>query len=209
MIEIKNLSKKIKKTSVLSDINLEFENGKIYGVFGRNGSGKTMLLRSIAGLIIPTSGKIIVDGKELHNDISFPPNLGIIIENMELLPQFNAYKNLKMLSKIKKVATDQDIEDAIERVGLSHVKDLKLKKYSLGMKQRLNIAQAIFEKPELLLLDEPTNAIDEKGVELINEILLEEKKRGCTIIIATHLKDDINSICDEIIRIDKGMIFNG
>lgn len=209
MIEIKNLSKKIKKTSVLSDINLEFENGKIYGLFGRNGSGKTMLLRSIAGLIIPTNGKILVDGKELHNDISFPPNLGIIIENMELLPQFNAYKNLKILSKIKKIATDQDIEDAIERVGLSNVKDLKLKKYSLGMKQRLNIAQAIFEKPELLLLDEPTNAIDEKGVELINEILLEEKKRGCTIIIATHLKDDINSICDEIIRIDKGMIFNG
>ncbi|MEC0348013.1 ABC transporter ATP-binding protein [Peribacillus frigoritolerans] len=209
MIEIKNLSKKIKKTSVLSDINLEFENGKIYGLFGRNGSGKTMLLRSIAGLIIPTNGKILVDGKELHNDISFPPNLGIIIENMELLPQFNAYKNLKILSKIKKTATDQDIEDAIERVGLSNVKDLKLKKYSLGMKQRLNIAQAIFEKPELLLLDEPTNAIDEKGVELINEILLEEKKRGCTIIIATHLKDDINSICDEIIRIDKGMIFNG
>ncbi|MFH0346687.1 ABC transporter ATP-binding protein [Bacillus vallismortis] len=209
MIEIKNLSKKIKKTYVLSDINYKFENGKIYGLYGRNGSGKTMLLRSIAGLIIPTSGQILVDGRELHKDISFPPNLGIIIENMELLPQFNAYKNLKILSKIKKIATDQDIEDSIKRVGLSNVNDLNLKKYSLGMKQRLNIAQAIFEKPELLLLDEPTNAIDEKGVELINQTLLEEKKRGCTIIIASHLKDDINSICDEIIHIDKGMIFNG
>lgn len=208
MIEIKNLSKKIKKTYVLRDINFKFEKGKIYGLFGRNGSGKTMLLRSIAGLIIPTEGQILVEDKELHKDISFPKNLGIIIENMELLPQFDAYKNLEILAKIKKVASEQDIKESIKRVGLLNVQDLKLRKYSLGMKQRLNIAQAIFEKPDLLLLDEPTNAIDENGVKLINQILLEEKKRGCTIIIATHLKDDIISICDEILHLDDGRIYH-
>ncbi|MDB6273695.1 ABC transporter ATP-binding protein [Listeria monocytogenes] len=200
MIKIVNLQKKIKRTEVLTNINYSFEPGKIYGVFGKNGSGKTMLLRSLAGLIIPTSGKIFIDNKELHHDISFPPSMGIIIENMELLPQFDARTNLKILSKIKNIASDEDIDNAIDRVGLSPHIDKKVKKYSLGMKQRLNIAQAVFEKPAVILLDEPTNAIDDQGIELINQLLLEEKKRGATIIIASHHKEDIEPLCDMSIQ---------
>ncbi|EAF1850200.1 ABC transporter ATP-binding protein [Listeria monocytogenes] len=208
MIKIVNLQKKIKRTEVLTNINYSFEPGKIYGVFGKNGSGKTMLLRSLAGLIIPTSGKIFIDNKELHHDISFPPSMGIIIENMELLPQFDARTNLKILSKIKNIASDEDIDNAIDRVGLSPHIDKKVKKYSLGMKQRLNIAQAVFEKPAVILLDEPTNAIDDQGIELINQLLLEEKKRGATIIIASHHKKDIEPLCDMSIRMDQGKIIH-
>ncbi|MBC1360750.1 ABC transporter ATP-binding protein [Listeria welshimeri] len=208
MIKIVNLQKKIKHAEVLTDINYSFEPGKIYGVFGKNGSGKTMLLRSLAGLIIPTSGEIFIDNKQLHQDISFPPSMGIIIENMELLPQFDAKTNLKIIAKIKNIASEQDIENAINRVGLAPHADKKIKKYSLGMKQRLNIAQAIFEKPDIILLDEPTNAIDDQGIELVNQLLLEEKQRGATIIIACHHKEDIEPLCDICLRMDQGKIIH-
>ncbi|MBC1389001.1 ABC transporter ATP-binding protein [Listeria welshimeri] len=208
MIKIVNLQKKIKHAEVLTDINYSFESGKIYGVFGKNGSGKTMLLRSLAGLIIPTSGEIFIDNKQLHQDISFPPSMGIIIENMELLPQFDAKTNLKIIAKIKNIASEQDIENAINRVGLAPHADKKIKKYSLGMKQRLNIAQAIFEKPDIILLDEPTNAIDDQGIELVNQLLLEEKQRGATIIIASHHKEDIEPLCDICLRMDQGKIIH-
>lgn len=208
MIKIVNLQKKIKHAEVLTDINYSFEPGKIYGVFGKNGSGKTMLLRSLAGLIIPTSGEIFIDNKQLHQDISFPPSMGIIIENMELLPQFDAKTNLKIIAKIKNIASEQDIENAINRVGLAPHADKKIKKYSLGMKQRLNIAQAIFEKPDIILLDEPTNAIDDQGIELVNQLLLEEKQRGATIIIASHHKEDIEPLCDTCLRMDQGKIIH-
>ncbi|ARM71670.1 TPA_asm: multidrug ABC transporter ATP-binding protein [Listeria monocytogenes] len=208
MINIVNLHKQIKHAEVLTNINYSFEPGRIYGIFGKNGSGKTMLLRSLAGLIIPTSGEIFIDNKKLHQDISFPPSMGIIIENMELLPQFDARTNLKILAKIKHIASDEDIDRAIERVGLSPHIDKKVKKYSLGMKQRLNIAQAIFEKPAIILLDEPTNAVDDQGIELINQLLLEEKQRGATIIIASHHKEDIAPLCDVSIRMDQGKIIH-
>lgn len=208
MIKIVNLQKKIKHAEVLTDINYSFEPGKIYGVFGKNGSGKTMLLRSLASLIIPTSGEIFIDNKQLHQDISFPPSMGIIIENMELLPQFDAKTNLKIIAKIKNIASEQDIENAINRVGLAPHADKKIKKYSLGMKQRLNIAQAIFEKPDIILLDEPTNAIDDQGIELVNQLLLEEKQRGATIIIASHHKEDIEPLCDICLRMDQGKIIH-
>ena len=147
-IEIINMSKKIKKRNVLENITVSFEKGKIYGLYGRNGSGKTMLLRAVAGLIRPSEGEIFVDGKQLHKDISFPPSVGVIIEHTSLLPQFDAYTNLKNLSKIKKVASDEDIDMALKEVGLSGEKK-KVREYSLGMRQKLAIAQAIFEKPEL------------------------------------------------------------
>ena len=161
-----------------------------------------MILRLIAGLIHPTEGRVEVDGKVLNKYNSFPSSVGIIIENMELLPQLNAYENLKLLSQIKDIATDNDIFNVLERVDLKS--DQIVKKYSLGMKQRLNIAQAIFEKPQLLLLDEPTNALDESGIKLVHKILLEEKKRGACIIIATHNKEDINVLCDKILRVTDG-----
>ncbi|MBK3914742.1 ATP-binding cassette domain-containing protein [Listeria ivanovii] len=208
MIKIVNLHKQIKHTEVLTNINYSFESGKIYGIFWKNGSGKTMLLRSLAGLIIPTSGEIFIDDKQLHQDISFPPSMGIIIENMELLPQFDARTNLKILSKIKNIASEEVIDNSIDRVGLTPHIDKKVKKYSLGMKQRLNIAQAIFEKPAVILLDEPINAIDDQGIELINQLLLEEKQRGATIIIASHHKEDIAPLCDVTIRMDQGKIIH-
>lgn len=208
MIKLTSVSKKIKNDLVLNNVDFTFEKGKIYGVFGRNGSGKTMLLRSIAGLLPPTKGEIMIDDKKLHEDISFPPSVGIIIENMEMLPQYDAYTNLFILSKIKKTATEEDIKDSIKRVGLEEASNLKVKKYSLGMKQRLNIAQAVFEKPDILLLDEPTNAIDEEGVNSIHDLLLSEKERGATIIISSHHKEDISLICDEIIKMNNGTIIH-
>ena len=186
MIILDSVNKKIKKKDVINNVSSTFEPGKIYGIFGRNGSGKTMLLRAISGLIVPTKGSIKINDKTLHEDISFPPSMGIIIENMELLPQHDAFTNLKILSKIKKIADDDMIRDALKRVGLDQYGDLKVKKYSLGMKQRLNIAQAIFEAPEIILLDEPTNAIDDQGIELVLNLLTEEKSRGATILIASH-----------------------
>ena len=206
MIEVHDLSKKLKKNNVLQNITYTFEKGRIYGLVGKNGSGKTMLLRAIAGLIIPTEGSVTINEKVLHKDISFPPSIGIIIENLELLPQFDAGTNLKILAAIKKTASLEDIQHAIKRLELDRFGTLKVRKYSLGMKQRLNIAQAIFEKPEIILLDEPTNAIDEKGVERVLDILKEERERGATIIIATHNKEDVFPICDEVIEISNGRL---
>lgn len=206
MIQLKNIKKKIKENQVLDDISYEFENGKVYGLYGRNGSGKTMLLRAISGLIKIDSGSIIIDEETLHDTISFPPNTGIVIENMELLPGCSAKKNLELLSEIKKIANEEDIINVLNRVGLDPDSDKKVRKFSLGMKQRLNVAQAVFEKQEIILLDEPTNALDEEGVRLIYDIILEEKKRGAIIIVATHHKEDLKELCDVILKISSGKI---
>lgn len=196
MVEIKNYCKSIKSRPILNNVSYNFEYGKIYGIYGHNGSGKTMLLRAIAGLLVPDSGSVVIDGKVLHKDMSFPPSIGIVIENMNLLPQYNAFDNLKILGKIKKTATDEDIKTALERVGLKS--DLKVKKFSLGMKQRLNIAQAVFEKQKIILLDEPTNALDNDGVQLIYKLLKEEKERGALVVITTHHKEDLEEVCDVV-----------
>lgn len=202
MVEIKNYCKSIKSRPILNNVSYNFEYGKIYGIYGHNGSGKTMLLRAIAGLLVPDSGSVVIDGKVLHKDMSFPPSIGIVIENMNLLPQYNAYDNLKILGKIKKTATDEDIKTALERVGLKS--DLKVKKFSLGMKQRLNIAQAVFEKQKIILLDEPTNALDNDGVQLIYKRLKEEKERGALVVITTHHKEDLKEICDVVLEMTEG-----
>lgn len=202
MVEIKNYCKSIKSRQILNNVSYNFEYGKIYGLYGHNGSGKTMLLRAIAGLLVPDSGSVVIDGKVLHKDMSFPPSIGIVIENMNLLPQYNAFDNLKILGKIKKTATDEDIKTALERVGLKS--DLKVKKFSLGMKQRLNIAQAVFEKQKIILLDEPTNALDNDGVQLIYKLLKEEKERGALVVITTHHKEDLEEICDVVLKMTEG-----
>ena len=202
MVEIKNYCKSIKSRPILNNVSYNFEYGKIYGIYGHNGSGKTMLLRAIAGLLVPDSGSVVIDGKVLHKDMSFPPSIGIVIENMNLLPQYNAFDNLKILGKIKKTATDEDIKTALERVGLKS--DLKVKKFSLGMKQRLNIAQAVFEKQKIILLDEPTNALDNDGVQLIYKLLKEEKERGELVVITTHHKEDLEEVCDVVLEMTEG-----
>mgnify|MGYP003034393022 FL=1 len=178
--------------------------GHVYGLVGRNGSGKTMLLRAICGLIFPDSGKVIIDGKQLHKDISFPESCGIIIENTDLLPNFSAFDNLKMLSEIKNTANDNMIKSAIKSVGLDPDSKKKVKTFSLGMKQRLSIAQALFEDPDILLLDEPTNALDEDGVNDVRRILLEQKKKNKLIIIASHNKEDISLLSDTVISVSNG-----
>lgn len=165
-----------------------------------------MLLRAISGLIKLDSGKVFIDDKILGETISFPPDTGIVIENMELLPEYSAAKNLKILSKIKKIANDEDIRDALQRVGLDPDSTQIVKKFSLGMKQRLNIAQAIFEKQKIILLDEPTNALDEDGVKLIYDVVKQEKERGATIIVSTHHKEDLEELCDVILKISAGKI---
>lgn len=207
-IKIENYTKELRKKTVLSNVNAQFESGKIYGLHGRNGSGKTMLLRAICGLILPTQGKVLIDGKEVGKDMEFPDSVGLIIENMSMLPDFSAYENLSFLAKIKKIASHEDIINALETVGLDPEDKKKVKAFSLGMKQKLNLAQAIMEKPQLYLLDEPTNALDEETVEKIRSLLLELKDNGALIIIASHNKDDLSILCDEILEIYEGSIKN-
>ena len=196
----------LKENTVLDNVSYTFKSGFVYGLYGQNGSGKTMLLRAISGLINLDSGSIFIDGEKLHDKIEFPPETGIVIENMELLPECSAKRNLQMLAKIKNIADEKDIIFSLERVGLDPDSDKKVKKFSLGMKQRLNIAQAIFENQKIILLDEPTNALDEDAVQLIYKIIREEKSRGATIIVATHHKEDLKEVCDVILKIAEGKI---
>lgn len=206
MIQLQNVTKRIKENTVLDNVSYTFKSGFVYGLYGQNGSGKTMLLRAISGLINLDSGSIFIDGEKLHDKIEFPPETGIVIENMELLPECSAKRNLQMLAKIKNIADEKDIIFSLERVGLDPDSDKKVKKFSLGMKQRLNIAQAIFENQKIILLDEPTNALDEDAVQLIYKIIKEEKSRGATIIVATHHKEDLKEVCDVILKIAEGKI---
>ena len=206
MIQLQNVTKRIKENTVLDNVSYTFKSGFVYGLYGQNGSGKTMLLRAISGLINLDSGSIFIDGEKLHDKIEFPPETGIVIENMELLPECSAKRNLQMLAKIKNIADEKDIIFSLERVGLDPDSDKKVKKFSLGMKQRLNIAQAIFENQKIILLDEPTNALDEDAVQLIYKIIREEKSRGATIIVATHHKEDLKEESDVILKIAEGKI---
>ena len=206
MIQLQNVTKRIKENTVLDNVSYTFKSGFVYGLYGQNGSGKTMRLRAISGLINLDSGSIFIDGEKLHDKIEFPPETGIVIENMELLPECSAKRNLQMLAKIKNIADEKDIIFSLERVGLDPDSDKKVKKFSLGMKQRLNIAQAIFENQKIILLDEPTNALDEDAVQLIYKIIREEKSRGATIIVATHHKEDLKEVCDVILKIAEGKI---
>ena len=206
MIQLQNVTKRIKENTVLDNVSYTFKSGFVYGLYGQNGSGKTMLLRAISGLINLDSGSIFIDGEKLHDKIEFPPETGIVIENMELLPECSAKRNLQMLAKIKNIADEKDIIFSLERVGLDPDSDKKVKKFSLGMKQRLNIAQAIFENQKIILLEEPTNALDEDAVQLIYKIIREEKSRGATIIVATHHKEDLKEVCDVILKIAEGKI---
>lgn len=205
-IEIKNLSKKIKQNTVLNNINLELQKGKIYGFRGINGSGKTMLFRAICGLITPTEGEIIINNKILHKDISFPESVGILIENPGFLPNYSGKKNLKLLADIKGIIREGEIDKILNLVGLDCNDTRKYKQYSLGMKQKLGIAQVLMENPDLILLDEPTNALDEKSVQNVLGIIYEEKQKGKTILIASHDNYTLEKISDEIINIENGKI---
>lgn len=208
IINVENYTKVLKKNTVLDKVNYTFKSGKIYGLSGRNGCGKTMLLRAISGLILPTEGYVTIDDKIIGKDIEFPDSIGLIIETMSMPGEYTAYKNLQLLAKIKKIATEQDIREVLLKVGLDPDDKKTVKKFSLGMKQKLNIAQAIMEKPKILLLDEPTNALDFESVKVVHEILSEFKENDAIVIIASHNKEDLDGICDIIITMDNGKIID-
>lgn len=202
-IVLRNVTKQIKGKTVLKHVDLELDAGEVYGFFGRNGSGKTMLLRAIAGLI-KVRGKVIVFGKDLTKDAAFPDGLGLLIEKTELWPQYSAMENLELLAQIRNEIGDEEMQTALERVGLDPEDKRPIRTYSMGMKQKLALAQAIMESPRLLLLDEPTNGLDDDAVELFQKIILQEKERGCTILIATHQKEDISGLCSRSFRMSEG-----
>lgn len=205
-IIVKNATRDIKGIRVLDHINLELDRGGIYGFIGANGSGKTMLFRAICGLIRLSEGEIEVFSQKIRQDVSFPESLGVIIESIGFWDEYTGYENLYLLSKIKKIIGKSEIREALIRVGLNPDDKRTYKKYSLGMKQRLGIAEAIMERPTLLVLDEPTNALDEDGVEMVRKILFEEKERGATILIASHNKEDISILCDRIFKMSEGKL---
>ena len=204
IISIENVSKKIQGATVLDNVNLRMESGNIYGLLGRNGSGKTMLMRAICGLIRPTEGKIMIDGAQQWKDFSFPPDLGMLIETPTFLPEFTGVENLEMLSSIRKKVSRNDIRETIAKVGLMPDDKRITRKYSLGMRQRLGIACAIMEHPQLLILDEPFNGLDVDGYELVKSIILEEKQKGTLIVLACHSREDLEDLSDVIYKVEQG-----
>lgn len=205
-IVTENASIKIKNKYILKDINLEFENGKIYGFYGRNGSGKTVFMKSIIGLMKLTEGRVICDEKIIGKDMDFLPDAGILIEEPSFYRQYSAVTNLKMLAGIQKKITKTVIEEAIRAVGLDPDDSKKVSKYSLGMLKRLGIAQAIMEDPEILILDEATSALDEEGVNWFRNFMLEQKEKNKLVIISSHIKEDIEMLCDEVISLEHGKV---
>ena len=205
-IKMENVNKSFGQTVVLSNINIEFEKGKVHGLIGRNGSGKTMLMKCICSFVPISSGQIIIDGQVLKKDFDIPKNIGVIIETPGFLPAYNAYKNLKFLADIQGKISKQEIYDAIDKVGLDSKSKKHVGKYSLGMRQCLGLAQAIMENPDILILDEPMNGLDNQGVEDVREILLNLKDEGKSIILASHNKEDIEVLCDEVYEMDHGKL---
>lgn len=205
-IKVENVTKKFGEDTALDDVSANFEKGKIYGIIGRNGSGKTVLFKTIIGFLKPTSGRVVVEGKEIGKDTDFADNIGMIIENPGFLGGFNGYKNLEYLAAIKKVIGKKEIKESMIRVGLEPCSKKKVGKYSLGMRQRLGIAQAIMENPDILILDEPMNGLDKQGVEDVRKILLDLKEEGKTIILASHNKEDIEVLCDEVYEMERGRL---
>lgn len=206
ILSCNNISKTLGNKKVLDQISLCLESGHIYGFIGRNGSGKTMLFRAISGLMHIDSGEIMLDGKILHRDMDILPDLGLVIENAGLYPEFSGFDNLKLLARVNHKIGDAEIKKAIQRVGLDSEDRTLVAKYSLGMKQRIVIAQAIMESPRILILDEPTHTIDEEGVELIRRLILEEKANGALVLISSHDKEDITLLADEIYSMSEGRI---
>ncbi len=205
-LEIKNVTKIINKNVILDHINLSMERGKIYGLRGKNGSGKTMLLRAICGLIRLNEGQVVIDGKPLGKRQEFPPSVGALIENPGFIENYSGYRNLVDLASIQKKIGTEEIIHILEVVGLDPMDKKKVKNYSLGMRQKLGIAATIMESPDLVILDEPTNALDEESVRKLHDILLQEKVRNALVIVASHDSDELDSLCDEIIIVDGGHI---
>lgn len=207
-IEFKNVSKKFDKTVVIKNTNIIFNSGNIYGLYGRNGSGKSVLMKMICGFYIPTTGEILYDNVNLNLKNEYPDSLRAVIEKPTFFPDLTGYENLKILAEIQNKISDREILESLEIVNLLDEKDKKYSKYSIGMKQKLSIAQAIMENPKILILDEPFNGIEDKTVKKIINYLKELKKEDKLIIFSTHIKEDLNELADIVYNIDEGIIKN-
>ena len=209
-IEVRNLCKTINKNMVLDNINLHMVSGQVYGFQGINGSGKTMLMRALIGLIHPTSGKILIDQKELGKDMDFPKSIGFLLENPTFLDMYSGPDNLRLLAGVdNNISADminKEIDSLIEEVGLKSARNKKYKKYSLGMKQRLGIAAAVLGNPDIVVLDEPTNALDDDGKDMVKRIVKMQKERGALVIISCHEMQTLEELSDEIVRLKEGRI---
>lgn len=206
IIDINNVTLRIKKDTILRDVSVSFEKGKIHGLIGRNGSGKTMLMKCICGFIKPTKGEITVDGSVIGKDCDFPNDIGIIIETPGFIPYYSGYKNLKLLAGLNNKITKEQIKATIEKVGLDPNLKRHVRKYSLGMRQRLGLAQAIMEDPSILILDEPMNGLDKEGVADMRVQLKQLREEGKTILLASHSAEDISVLCDTVCEMDKGYL---
>ena len=205
-IEINDVCLTLSKQEILKHVTISFEEGKIHGIIGKNGSGKSMLFKCICGFVKPQKGSIVVNGKRIGKDTDFPPDAGIIIESPGFMPYYSGYKNLKILADLNKIIGKDEISNAIQAVGLDPYSSKHVKKYSLGMKQRLGIAQAIMENPSLLILDEPMNGLDKHAIQDMRELLLKLKKDGKTILLTSHNFEDIQLLCDDICEMDLGVL---
>ncbi|MCQ2534136.1 MAG: ATP-binding cassette domain-containing protein [Clostridia bacterium] len=205
-IIIDKAGKIIKDSVIFKDISISCEEGKIYGLVGRNGAGKTMLMKSICGLTSLTSGSIIIDNKRIGIDVEIPESIGVIIEVPGFIPYFSGFENLRYLANLTKKADSNRIREVLKIVNLDPDSKKHVSKYSLGMRQRLGIAQAIMDNPDILLLDEPMNGLDNDGVEEVKKLLKSFKQQGKTIILASHHMEDIDELCDEVFKMDKGEI---
>lgn len=205
-LEVKEVTKAIRGDIVIKNISFCSERGRVVGLRGINGSGKTMLMRLISGLIRPTKGQIIVDGKIVSKEVPFPRSLGILIEGPAFLDDYSAMDNLKLIAYPKGKVTENEVKAILSEVNLDPESHKKYKKFSLGMKQRLGIAAAVMEHPDLILLDEPTNALDESGVEMLKDIVQKEKDRGALLIVSSHDRDILDDISDEIYYLERGAI---
>lgn len=205
-ISVMNLKMNFGEEQVLKGISREFEAGKIHGIVGNNGSGKTVLMKCICGFLSPTEGRVVVDGKTIGKDVDFPENIGIIIETPGFLPGLTGIKNLKVLASLKRKIGDEEIRNVIRKVGLDPDLKKPVSKYSLGMRQRLGIAQAIMEDPSILILDEPFNGLDKNGVMQMRKLIKELREDGKTIILASHNQADIDELCDTVCEMDAGVM---
>ncbi|OCA99484.1 ABC transporter ATP-binding protein [Clostridium beijerinckii] len=206
-IELKNVSKVVKDSKILDSISLSLEKGKIYGFLGSNGSGKTMLFRTISGLIRPTSGEVSINNKVIGKEIDFPESCGITIENTGFWNDQTGFDNLKNIASIKNIVDDRAIIESMQRIGLNPQDKRKFRKYSLGMKQKLALVQAFMESQDLIILDEPTNSLDEESAIRVRNILREERSRGATILIASHISEDIDRLADKKFKVDLGRVY--
>ncbi|RDU24512.1 ATP-binding cassette domain-containing protein [Anaerosacchariphilus polymeriproducens] len=206
IISVENVTKQFKEQIVLNDVSIEIKQGEICGIVGRNGSGKTVLFKCICGFLKSTSGKIFVRNQEVGKDIDIPRNLGVIIESPGFLNNYSGYRNLELLATLQNKISKSEILKAIQTVGLEGSEKKKVGKYSMGMRQRLGIAQAIMENQDILILDEPMNGLDKSGVNEVRNLLLDLKKKGYTILLASHNQEDINVLCDTVFEMDNGNI---